>query len=106
MAGAYGGAKEADSKVKANHTDVYDIKFRGSEQAIVDVVGDGDTDLDLYIYDENGNLVANDTDNTDDCVCRWTPKWNDAFKIKKTTGEACIIYITLKQTDNDFHLLG
>lgn len=41
-----------------------------------------ETDLDLYIYDENGNLIDSDIDNTDICVCTWTPRWTGRFKIK------------------------
>ena len=46
------------------------------------VVGDGDCDLDLYIYDENGNIVASDTDYTDQCICRWVPSWTGKFIIR------------------------
>lgn len=68
--------------VKANGTDVYNIRFRGGERACVVVSGDGDTDLDLYIYDENDNLITSDTDYSDDCVCVWNPRWTGNFKIK------------------------
>lgn len=68
--------------VRAGYTDTYNIAFRGGETACVVVSGDGDTDLDLYIYDNNGNLVASDTDYTDQCVCTWTPRWTGNFKIK------------------------
>lgn len=69
-------------RVEAYSTDTYRIRFRGGERACVVVSGDGDTDLDLYIYDENGNLVASDTDYTDDCVCVWNPRWTGPFTIK------------------------
>ena len=80
--GAVGGPKYAVSTVRANSTDVYNISFRASELAIVTVVGDGDTDLDLYVYDSNGNLIDSDTDYTDNCVCTWTPRWTGNFRIK------------------------
>ena len=32
------------------------------------VLGDGDTDLDLHVYDENGNVMVSDTDYTNQCV--------------------------------------
>jgi hypothetical protein len=38
--------------VLAGNTDAYPIAFRGGEQAAVFVSGDGDTDLDLYVYDQ------------------------------------------------------
>ncbi len=44
--------------------------------------GDDDTDLDLYIYNSNGNLVDSDTDNTDDCVCSWSPSSSGYYTIK------------------------
>ena len=68
--------------VNAHATDIYNITFRGGEYAYVSVIGDGDTDLDLYIYDQNGNLIAQDIDYTDRCVCTWTPRWTGSFRIK------------------------
>lgn len=80
--GAVGGSKYAVERVEAGATDVYTIMFRAGEQATVVVIGDGDTDLDLYIYDSNGNLIDSDIDDTDNCVCSWTPRWTGNFKIK------------------------
>ena len=80
--GAEGGPKYADSRVLANDYDIYNITFRGGESAIVTVIGDGDTDLDLYVYDNNGNLVDSDTDYSDNCVCVWRPRWTGKFRIK------------------------
>ena len=80
--GAVGGPKYAYSSVNAGGTDVYNVSFRGGELAIVAVIGDGDTDLDLYVYDQNGNLIARDADYTDDCVVTFTPRWTGNFTIK------------------------
>ena len=44
--------------------------------------GDGDTDLDLYVYDSNGNLIVKDNDYTDDCYVRWYRKWTGRFIVK------------------------
>lgn len=68
--------------VNAYTTDTYTVTFKGGEEATVLVSGDGDTDLDLYIYDENGNLIESDTDSLDTMLCSWTPKWTGKFKIK------------------------
>jgi len=46
------------------------------------VRGDRNSDLDLYVYDENGFLVAKDDDDTDDCRVRFTPRWTGSFTIK------------------------
>lgn len=80
--GRVGGAISQEEIVKANTTDIYNIKFYASETAEVLVIGDGDTDLDLYVYDSNGNLICKDDDYTDDCYCRWTPKWTGTFRIE------------------------
>jgi hypothetical protein len=82
QAGALGGGKRTVEQVDAEMTDVYNVAFYAEQEAIVEVLGDGDTDLDLYIYDENGNLIDSDTDNTDHCVCSFTPKWTGKFVIK------------------------
>ena len=80
--GAVGGPIRRVDRVQAGDTDIWTINFRGGESAYVIVSGDGDTDLDLYIYDENGNLITSDTDYSDDCVCSFTPRWTGKFYIK------------------------
>lgn len=73
-------AKEA--QVAGHSADVYNVKFRDGESAIVAMTSDGDTDLDLYVYDEKGNLICQDTDCTDSPICEWTPARTGLFRIK------------------------
>lgn len=80
--GATNGAQRTIETVKAGGSDLYKVSFNGGEQGIVLLSGDGSTDLDLYIYDENGNLVASDTDGLDDCAVRFFPKWTGTFIIR------------------------
>lgn len=80
--GAVGGAKYSEDRVYGKDYVDYTCKFWANELAEVIVIGDGDNDLDLYIYDQNGNLIASDTDYTDQCVCRWVPSWTGAFTIR------------------------
>ena len=68
--------------VLAHSSDTYTHVFKGGTEAMVIVSGDGDTDLDLYIYDEYGNLVDYDIDNLDTCVCSWTPRRTATYTIK------------------------
>ena len=68
-------------KVKARQSDSYTVKLKGREKTQIGVIGDGDTDLDLYIYDENNNLVTKDVDSTDRCYVAVTPKWTGNFRI-------------------------
>lgn len=68
-------------KIDANSTRTLYGTFNGGSRARLIVSGDGDTDLDLYVYDEYGNLADSDIDNTDYCVTEWTPRRNGQFKI-------------------------
>lgn len=79
--GAVGGPKTATSRVRAYDTDTYTVEFRGDRTAEVLVVGDGDTDLDLYIFDEYGNLICSDRDGTDTMYCDFYPRWTGTFSI-------------------------
>lgn len=82
QAGAAPNPKSADTSVSAYGRDRFEpIVFRGGEAAFVALKGDGDTDLDLYIYDDNGNLVAKDDDGLDLCIARWTPRYTGYFTI-------------------------
>ena len=80
--GARHGAIVTYERVLARSSDYYAIKFNGGETARVLVSGDGDTDLDLYVYDENGNMICSDVDSTDQTFCVWTPNWTGTFRIK------------------------
>lgn len=80
--GAAAGPIVHHDSVLARHYDDYAITFVAGELARVAVVGDGDTDLDLYIYDENGNLITSDTDYTDQCLVEFTPRWTGAFRVR------------------------
>ncbi len=77
-----GGPTCHTDRVDAGSTDQYTTKFLGGQSAAVTVSGDYDTDLDLYVYDENGNLIGSDEDNTDQCVVRFQPKWTGPFTVR------------------------
>jgi hypothetical protein len=81
-AGSIGGPKIRDTSVSAYGADSYTLEFWAGEAARVALKGDGDTDLDLYVYDEFGNLVASDTDGSDLCAVEWYPRWTGAFRIR------------------------
>lgn len=59
----------------------YDEGFFGSERAIVTLNGWDDTDLDLYVYDEYGNLICEGASYTSSEYCEWTPRWTGNFTI-------------------------
>jgi hypothetical protein len=68
--------------VRAKSSDKYTYRFYAGETVYIYVNGDGDTYLDLYVYDENGNLIDSDTDYGDTCLCSFTPRWTGRFTIK------------------------
>jgi|TergutMp193P3_1026864.scaffolds.fasta_scaffold01008_9 hypothetical protein len=76
-----GSPKYQVDRVSAYSTIRYQLRFYANQWAEIMVSGDGDTDLDLYIYDTNGNLIAYDEGYTDDCYVRFIPRWTDYFTI-------------------------
>jgi len=81
--GAVGGAiARYGDVVKGNFINTYTVTFRGGELAEVGTWGDGSTNLDLFVYDENGNLIAQDTGPGDRCYVALTPKWTGVFKVR------------------------
>jgi hypothetical protein len=80
--GAVNGPSRHYDTVNGNSTDTYQVSFIAHYLAEIAVSGDGDTDLDLYVYDSNGNLIAKDEDYSDDCYVSWVPKWTGRFVVK------------------------
>ncbi len=68
--------------VLGNSTDVYTVTFVGGQAAVITVIGDRGSDLDLYVYDELGRLVAKDDDLTDRCVVAFTPAVTTTYKVR------------------------
>ena len=77
-----GGEVDANYSVEAYDTDRFLVTFNDLEKAVIFVQGDGDTDLDLYVYDSVGNLVASDTDETDTCFVTFTPPIGQPYTIE------------------------
>lgn len=77
-----GSAKYTISTVSGGFTDVYEIGFAANDLAELGVLGDGDTDLDIAIFDEYGNRIAADTSSTDLGIVSWTPRWSGNFRIE------------------------
>lgn len=80
--GRVGGPGQNYSSVYGNSTDTYEISFIVGELAEIALSGDGDTDLDLRVFDSNGNLIAQDIDYTDACYVSWVPKWTGRYIVK------------------------
>lgn len=67
MRSPVGGTIVHYERIPARSTQDWTVNLRGGETTFFVVSGDGTTDLDIYVYDHNGNLIASDTSYGDDC---------------------------------------
>src|SRR5437764_700031 len=58
-------------RCEAFNSVTYHENFYGGEVATVSIVGDGDTDLDIFVYDMQGRLVAQGIGPTDIETVSW-----------------------------------
>ena len=82
MRGSFDGPKRRMDYVSGKGQMIYNIPFRAGEIGEVTVLGSGDTDLDLFIYDANGGLINSDTNDGDDCYARFAPRMAGNVTIK------------------------
>jgi hypothetical protein len=80
--GEAGKPKTHQDTIQPAATDVYTVVFNGGQLAEVGIAGDGASDLDLFVYDENDHLVCRSTASTDREHCRWWPRWTGPFRIE------------------------
>jgi len=80
--GRVGGPGEKYSYVYGNSNDSYEVSFIKGQLAEILIIGDGDTDLDLYVYDSSGHLIEYDSDYTDRCYVSWVPMWTGRYTVK------------------------
>jgi hypothetical protein len=71
--GPEGGMKLDMQEIKPYQTLAGQMKFRAGEIAAVIASSRGGTDVDLYVFDEAGNLVAWDDSPLDACAVEWLP---------------------------------
>ena len=78
---AYYGSKSDVNGVAPGTYKYYYETFIGGLNANVDVIGDGDSDLDLFVYDQNGNVICSQTSSSYSESCSFSPRWTGPFKI-------------------------
>lgn len=66
----------ADSEISFVET------FYGGELAMVEIYGDGRSDIDLWIYDEFGNLITRSTSYGAVEYVEFVPAWTGEFEIR------------------------
>jgi hypothetical protein len=72
------------------------LEYRSGREAYIGVSGDGGADLDCWVYDPKGKLVASATDAQDECHLHWVPQ---------TTGKYKLHVMNRSDTANDFVIL-
>lgn len=80
--GAFGGPKYDYSYVYgSSKASYYNVGFVAGRYAEVSVYSMDGADLDLYIYDENWNLIDKDTSYSANAYCSFVPRWDGIFHI-------------------------
>ena len=80
--GSARGPRQLYGRVGGSEKREHTVEFRGGEPAVVYVSGDGDSDLDVFVYDASGQLVASAVGPRDECVVRWTPARQATFRVE------------------------
>lgn len=65
----------------AGRTHIIKERFAARRVAQITLIGDGDTNLDMVVLDQNGNVICKDKSYSDKLRCRFTPKWTGTFAI-------------------------
>ena len=76
-------------------TDTYREPFKAGEPAAVLIAGDGDSNLDLYVFDERGARICASERLDDVEVCRWQPR---------AAGRVMIHVVNRGRVDNRYEL--
>lgn len=80
--GSTTGAGRYDLSLEPRDGMTIDEQFRGLELAEVTMIGDGSSDLDLVVVDQNGNTICEQAGPEPRGRCRWTPAWEGLFEIR------------------------
>lgn len=67
--------------IDSKSTKTLSTVFNGKEIAEVLIVGDGKSNLDLFVYDASGKLIMADTNPLDNCYISFTPKQTANYTI-------------------------
>ena len=81
------GPRRWTRTIKKNSEVVYKIVFLAEKQqarrnAEFSVIGDGSTDVDIFVYDASGKEVTSDTGYSDLAMVRWVPTVTQEYTIK------------------------
>lgn len=80
--GLVGGPVTFVRDISANSTLRWQVMARGGEVWRVGAMGDGDTDVDIRVIDENGNVVCQDLGMSSTALCTVNPRWTGPFTVE------------------------
>lgn len=70
------------SSLNDGYSDTYTVNLQGGVEYKITAACDGDCgDIDLKLYDENGNLIDSDVETDDRPIVGVTPRWSGRFKL-------------------------
>jgi len=76
----------------------FDVALRGGVTYSVYVhPSEPGVDFDLYVHDENGNLITQDITTDSDAFCLITPVWTGPFRLTVTSARGLSNYNILVQ---------
>jgi hypothetical protein len=76
------GPLASTAVVRGGATHVVTLTFKGGEPAVVEIIGDGDTDLDLLVFDDNGHPICTRDSPYGDESCRWHPRRTGQYRVE------------------------
>ena len=89
-------AVSSTSSLEGGQTDTWQVPFFGASLAELAILGDGASNLDLKIMDENANPVCQDIGPSDTAYCSFYPTRNGMFLITViNTGSGANTYVLL-----------
>lgn len=80
-AGSITGPFSHKDVIKPHSRDKYDLYLKSDESTRILVKGDGNSDIDCAIFDEDGNLIDKDTNPKETCYLQVIPKWTGKFTL-------------------------
>lgn len=82
LANPVGGTKFEEGYLKPGAILTADLPVYGGETTQLIVVGDGDGDLDCFVYDSDGDLVDSDVGRADACAVEVTPREMSVYQFR------------------------
>jgi hypothetical protein len=76
------GPRQLYQQIVGNSRLTYAVRFIAQTPAIVYVSGDGESNLELAVYDDRGHLLASDVTRSGDCFVKWKPERSGTYRIE------------------------